>query len=249
MADFDSRKDDKQLVENEATMPKIEIPKELIEVIRVAILANREVSGSVALGGSVCALYCQHRTSIDVDFVLTDLRERFQEIREHLFELPDWKEARAKQPVLILGSLGGVEVGYRQLRRAAPLETQEIEFPEGKLTIPTLEELLRVKAFLLYDRNYTRDFFDFAELACLLETDKVVAALIPLDEKFGWEKQPSIILEVMKNLLNPNPHDYDTHGFETLRLLNPKLKTWAEVSEKCQEIGKALSMKIIGGKE
>ncbi len=147
MVEFDSRKADKQMTSDEGKeiVSCIEVPKELIEVIRVGVRAQQEVSGSVALGGAVCALYCQHRASIDIDFVLTDLRERFQEIRDHLFEMPDWKEARAKRPVLILGSLGGVEVGYRQLRRAAPLETQDIELPEGKLTIPTLEELIRVK--------------------------------------------------------------------------------------------------------
>lgn len=228
-------------------MTKIEIPKEIDEVIKVGVRANREVPGSVALGGSIVALYCQHRTSIDIDFVLTDLRERFEEIREHLFEIPDWKEARAKRPVLILGSLGGIEVGYRQLRRTIPLETNEIELPEGKLTVPTLQELLRVKAFLLYDRNYTRDFFDFAELSCLLEIEKVIDALGSLDEKFGWEKQPSVILEVIKNLVNPNPHDFEDakHGFDQLRLLKPKLKSWNDVEKKCREVGKMLSLKII----
>lgn len=232
-------------------MPNIEIPTELSEVMRAGVRANREVPGSIALGGSIVALYCHHRTSIDIDFVLADLRERFQEIREHLFEISGWKEARVKQPVLILGSLGNVEVGFRQLRRQVPLETEEVELPDGKLTIPTLRELLRVKAFLLYDRNFTRDFVDFAELACLLETDEVVRALTDLDEKFGWEKQPSIILEVIKALLSPSPHDFDDPkaGFDQLRMLEPMLKTWQAVSEKCQEIGKALSLTVIGGEK
>ncbi len=228
-------------------MPKIKIPDEILEIIKVGVRANREVPGSVALGGSIVALYCNHRTSVDIDFVLTDLRERFQEIREHLFEVPAWEEARARRPVLILGSLEGIEVGYRQLRRPMPLETTEIDLPEGKLTIPTLEELLRIKAFLLYERNFTRDFFDFAELACLFTTEQAVEALTVLDEKFGWEKQPSVILEVIKCLVNPNPHDFEDakHGFEQLRFLKPKLKTWAEVTSKCEEIGKALSLRVI----
>jgi hypothetical protein len=88
------------------------------------------------------------------------------------------------------------QVGYRQLRRTVPLETQELETPEGTLIIHTLEELLRVKAFPAYERNYTRDFVDFAELSCLLEPERVVEVLSVLDEKFQWEKQPSVILEV-----------------------------------------------------
>jgi hypothetical protein len=230
-------------------MPKIEVPIELIDVIKVGVKANSEISGSVALGGSIVALYCNHRTSTDIDFVLTDLKVRFQEIREHLFDVPDWKEARIKRPVLILGSLSGVEVVYRQLRRSVPLDTQEIQLPQGKLIIPTLLELIRIKAFLLYDRNYTRDFFDFAELSCLVGAENAVDSLLLLDEKFGWEKQPSIILEVIKSLINPNPHDLEDskHGFNQLKFINPKLKTWKQVAEKCNEIGKHLSFKAIKG--
>lgn len=249
MAEFASRKTGKQMNDSgkEQNAPAIKVPRELVKVIKAGVRANREVPGSVALGGAVCALFCHHRTSVDIDFVVSDLKERFQDIREHLFELSGWREARVRAPVLILGALDGVEVGYRQLRRSAPLERQEIELPEGKLVIPTLEELLRIKAFLLYDRDYTRDFVDFAELSCLLEPERVVDALSLLDEKFAWEKQPSIILEVAKRLLNPNPHDYGTHGFATLRLLSPKLTTWAAVAEKCQDIGRRLSLRILGG--
>src|SRR5438046_2860749 len=116
----------------------ITIPPELAAVVKVGVRAGREVPGSVALGGSVCALFAHHRESIDIDFVLADLNKRFQEVREHLFEVPGWKEARIRVPVLILGSLDGVEVGYRQLRRSAPLETQQVDTPEGALIIPTL---------------------------------------------------------------------------------------------------------------
>jgi hypothetical protein len=227
--------------------PSVMIPPELVEVIRVGVRANHEVPGSVALGGAVCALFAQHRASIDIDFVLTDLTDRFQEVREHLFALPGWQEARFRVPVLILGSLDGIEVGYRQLRCSMPLETQEVETPDGTLLIPTLEELLRIKAFLAYERNYTRDFVDFAELSCLLEPPQVVEALRTLDEKFQWEKQPSMILEITKTLLRPDPHDRETHGFATLRLLHPKLKTWDEVAAQCHEIGKRLSIRILGG--
>ena len=232
--------------ETAAQQPSLIIPSELVEVIRIGVRANHEVPGSVALGGAVCALFAQHRTSIDIDFVLTDLKDRFQEVREHLFELPGWQEARFRVPVLILGSLDGIEVGYRQLRRSVPLETQEGATPEGTLIIPTLEELLRVKAFLAYERNYTRGFVDFAELSCLLEPQQVVETLSTLDEKFKWEKQPSMILEITKALLRPEPHDRETHGFETLRLLHPKLKTWEEVAAQCHEIGRLLSIWMLG---
>lgn len=226
---------------------KIEIPEKLTNVVKAGVKAQKAVPGSVALGGSVCAIFVNHRASADIDFVLADLSERFQEVREHLFELPDWKEARVSVPVLILGSMGNVEVGYRQLRRKVPLETQEIETPEGVLVVPTIPELIRTKAFLVYDRNYTRDYFDLAELSCLLETDEVVDILSDLDERFQWEKQPTIVVEVIKKLISPNPHDlYDgKHGFEQLQFIEPRLKTWEDVAARCREIGEGLSVRVL----
>ena len=226
---------------------KIEIPEKLNKVVKAGVKAQKAVPGSIALGGSVCAIFVNHRASADIDFVLADLSQRFQEVREYLFELPEWKEARVSVPVLILGSMDGIEIGYRQLRRSVPLETQEIETPEGKLVVPTVPELIRTKAFLVYDRNYTRDYFDLAELSCLLETDEVVDILSDLDERFQWEKQPTIVVEVIKKLISPNPHDlYDgKHGFEQLQFIAPRLKTWEEVAARCREIGEGLSVRVL----
>lgn len=226
---------------------KIDIPEKLNSVVKAGIKAQRAVPGSVALGGSVCAIFVNHRASADIDFVLADLSQRFQEVRDHLFELPDWKEARVSVPVLILGSMDEIEIGYRQLRRSVPLETQEIETPDGTLVVPTVPELIRTKAFLVYDRNYTRDYFDLAELSFLLETDEVVDILSDLDERFQWEKQPTIVVEVIKKLISPNPHDlYDgKHGFEQLQFIAPRLKTWEEVAARCREIGERLSVRVL----
>ena len=49
------------------------IPGELANVVKVGVRANREVPGSIALGGAICALFAHHRASRDIDFVLTDL--------------------------------------------------------------------------------------------------------------------------------------------------------------------------------
>ena len=225
----------------------VPVPPELIAVVKIGVRAHREVPGSVAVGGTVCALFAHHRVSIDVDFVVSDLKDRFEEIRDHLLRLQGWREARVKVPVLILGSLDGIEVGYRQLRRSVPLETQEILTADGPLIVPSLVEMLRIKAFLAYDRDVTRDFVDFAELACLLDADTVVDALAVLDEKFTWEKQPSVVLEVTKALLRPDPHDYEMRGFEAMRFLKPRLRTWSAVVEKCQDIGRRLSVRLLGG--
>ncbi len=46
--------------------------------------------------------------------------------------------------------------GIRQLRRSAPLETEEVE----GLRVPTLAEMARIKAWLLATRNTLRDYLD-----------------------------------------------------------------------------------------
>ncbi|NOT49394.1 MAG: nucleotidyl transferase AbiEii/AbiGii toxin family protein [Acidobacteria bacterium] len=226
---------------------KIEVPDQLLDVIKAGVKANSEVPGSIALGGTICSLFAHHRLSSDIDFVLSDLSQRFDEVREHLFEIPEWKERRVSIPLTILGTLDGVRVGYRQLRRNTPLQTQVIETPLGELVVLTLDELIRTKAFLCYNRNYTRDFVDFAELSCLFEVEAVVEILSDLDKKFIWEKQPSILIEVIKKLLLPEPHDLNdtVHGFKQLRFLEPKLTSWDEIAARCREIGRLLSIKMV----
>lgn len=51
--------------------------------------------------------------------------------------------------------------------------------------MPTYDELLRIKAFLVLDRNYTRDHVDFLALAAHLEPERIEAALAPLDNLYG----------------------------------------------------------------
>jgi very-short-patch-repair endonuclease len=222
------------LIESPEIVPRI--PAELTHVV-----------DDIATGGSICALYSQHRVSVDIDFVVRSLREQFDEVRERLLEQPGWREARIRAPNFIAGSLDQIEVGFRQQRRQTPIETREVETPEGKLVIPTLEELLRIKALLAYERNYTRDFFDFAELASLLPREAVIDALLAIDAKLGWERQPTVLLEVTKALAHCEPRDLETHGFETFRLLNPKLKSWDEARAVCREIGRLLAERAIGG--
>jgi len=225
--------------------PTPTIPKDLQGIVRVGVLANHEVPGSVALGGTVCSLFAGHRLSQDIDFGMTDLRNRFDEVREKLLNVEGWKEARAQAPTLLLGSLHGVEIGFRQLRRNTPMETIEFSTESGPLIVPTFDELLVTKAYLISARNYTRDFVDFAELASLVSSKAVAESLTQIDRKFAWEKQPGILLNVMKSLMATAPHDGETHGFETFRWLSPKLKSWEQVQEKCREVGAILSRRVL----
>jgi len=223
------------------TPPEPRFRPEFARIVQAGVAANREVSGSIALGGTVCSLYAGHRLSRDIDFGMSDLRERFQTVREHLFELPDWKEARIRAPLLILGSLSGVDIGFRQLRRQTPIATVELNTDYGSLTVPSFDEMLMTKAYLLSERNYTRDFVDFAELSMLSTVARAAQILGGMDARFAWEKQPSVVLNVLKSLMAADPHDRDSHGYGTFKWLEPRLKSWEAVQERCRQIGTELS--------
>ena len=90
--------------------------------------------------------------------MLTDLVDRYAEVVEAVEASEGWvTSVRASSPPLtLLGSLDGVEAGLRQLRRRRPLEVEEVSVGERTLRVPTLPECLRVKAYLVVQRNATR---------------------------------------------------------------------------------------------
>jgi hypothetical protein len=57
--------------------------------------------------------------------------------------LDDWSTARLAAGKLILGELGGIETGVRQMVRRRPLEVEEVPLGNRVLRVPTLEEILR----------------------------------------------------------------------------------------------------------
>lgn len=132
---------------------------------------------AVLVGGTASALFAEHRTSYDADHVLTDLRNHFDQILGDLESVAGWETARVKRPVLILGSLDGVETGIRRLIRAEPLETEEIYAKGYKIVVPTEEEILRIKGALILKRNAMRDYLDFSALAKNLGGERIINAL------------------------------------------------------------------------
>ena len=136
---------------------------------------------SVAVGGTAAALYARHRVSLDVDFVSPMLRERFDEVADLLLGMPDFQIARTRRPVVILGQLAGDEIGLRQLRRAEPLEAVLID----GLWVPTLAEMIRVKAYLLSDRRAVRDFIDVCALVRTAGMEHAIAAMASFEDLYA----------------------------------------------------------------
>ena len=94
----------------------------------------------------------------------------------------DWVTNRVVPGKIILGQLGDIEAGVRQMIRTRPLETTQVTLPSGRtLTVPTAEETLRVKGFLLVRRNQTRDYLDVAALADRFGIDDAAEVLARIE--------------------------------------------------------------------
>ncbi len=217
-------------------------------VISAGVKAQRLVPGAVAVGGTAAALYAHHRVSEDTDHLLSSLRDRFEEVREALERSPEWKTARVQGPVLILGSIGGVQVGFRQSRRKSPIETTVLSTTHGPLTVPTLDELIGMKAYLAYTRNAARDYLDFAALSECAPEGAVQGSLLKTDERYGHLQTASAGLEVAKRLSEPNPYDLGQVNLSEYKGLTPAWRDWERVERICRHFGKLLGEQLaLGG--
>lgn len=134
----------------------------------------------ICVGGTAAALHARHRYSTDSDHVGATVREQFDEVKLALTEWEGWKTRRVRHPVAILGERHGIQLGVRQQRRRFPLDTTQVD----DLWVPTPEETLRIKAWMIADRRATRDFLDVAALGDLLGPERAQAALAPLSELY-----------------------------------------------------------------
>jgi len=224
-----------------------EAAREWNETMEAGVKAQQLIKEAVVVGGTASALYAGHRISFDTDHLLTSLPENFDEVLETLSQSSEWKTARTKRPVLILGSINGVEVGFRQMRRSEPLETVTLETPYGKLVAPTLGELIGMKAYLAYSRNATRDYLDFAALSECATEDLVLSSLLKLERQYGELQTASICLEVAKALAQPEPYDLSATDLSRYKALAPEWQDWKKTEEICRRYGLLLGEKIVEG--
>jgi hypothetical protein len=192
------------------------------------------------VGGTAVAIFAQHRLSRDADHALPDLRHRFDEVLAELEAVAGWRTARVKRPVLILGSLDGIETGVRQMIREQPLETQEVSIGDVRLVVLTEEELLRIKGVLILKRNATRDYLDFAALSERVGPVRVKEALASLDQLYPQTSGESALQQLQVQLANPMPYDLENTDLTEYRRLHPKWHDWNHVKEVCANIAVGL---------
>jgi hypothetical protein len=204
----------------------------LEDVLERAAELQQIVPGAVLVGGSAAAHHAGHRQSFDHDHVIGDLADRFDTILENLEALGDWSLARAKPGKIILGELGGIETGVRQMLRQRPLETEEVDIRGRTLTVPTEQEILRIKAWLAVSRNQTRDYLDIAALADHMGLPRAAEVLRHIDEYYADvnRRDEAVSSQVARQLADPQPRDAEvTRQLPAYRGLDPKWHDWRSV--------------------
>lgn len=198
------------------------------------------VPDAVLVGGSAAALYAGHRDSYDHDHVVADLRDRFDMMLEALESEGDWVTNRVQPGKIILGQLGDIEAGVRQMIRTRPLETTQVTLASGRvLRVPTVEETLRIKAFLIVRRNQTRDYLDVAALATHYGVPAAAGVLARIDEYYTDQHGggSGVAAQVTRQLAEPRPKDVSvTRELHAYRNLAPRWSDWKEVRSVCLRI-------------
>lgn len=203
------------------------------------------VPDAVLVGGSAAALYAGHRDSYDHDHVVADLRDRFDVVLEALESEGEWVTNRVRPGKIILGSLGDIETGVRQLIRRRPLETAEIELGSGRLLrVPTPDETLRIKAFLIVRRNQTRDYLDVAALSARYGTERAAAILSGIDEYYADQRseEEGVRSQLVRQLSEPKPADFAvTAELGAYRNLSDRWTDWSNVVAACRALAEQIA--------
>jgi hypothetical protein len=202
------------------------------------------VPDAVLEGGSAATLYAGHRDSFDHDHILTDLSDRIDMVLEALESDGEWVTNRVRPGKIILGQLGDIEAGVRQMIRKRPLEVTQLTLPSGRtLRVPTAAETLRIKAFLVVRRNQTRDYIDVVALAERYGVEESADVLASIDDYYADQHGGGrgVAAQVARQLADPRPADASvTRQLAAYRNLKPRWTDWKQVRAACRALATAM---------
>lgn len=156
----------------------------------------------------------------------------------------EWVTNRVRPGKIILGELGDIEAGVRQLIRSVPLETQLVRLPSGRqVQVPTAQETLRIKGFLIVKRNQTRDYLDVAALATRYGEGAAARTLAEIDRFYTDPEQTGTPLadQLVRQLADPRPKDArTTTNLANYKALGPRWHQWSTVVDSCRIIAQRI---------
>ena len=219
-------------------MPGLARP-DLVRVLESAARLQEVVPDAVLVGESAAALWASHRTSFDHDHVLADLSARFDAVLDAIEATEGWVTNRVTPGKIILGELGDIETGVRQLIRSRPLEVTEVALPSGQtLRVPTPDEILRIKGYLVVRRNQVRDYLDVAALSDRYGIAHAAAVLGHIDGYYADQRGPGaegVATQLARQLADPHPADARTiKQLGSYKGLDARWTDWDSVSGVCR---------------
>lgn len=208
---------------------------QFVALLESAAHLQRLVPGAVLVGGSAAILYADHRESTDHDHVVADLADRFEMVLEAVEDDEGWATNRITPGKVILGNLDGIEAGVRQMIRKVPLEVTTVTLPSGgEVSVPTIEETLRIKAFLVVRRNQTRDYLDLAALSEHLGVDRAAETLARIDDYYADQDETGdgVASQLVRQLSDPQPADRSViDQLPSYRRLRKRWSDWSTVTD------------------
>lgn len=213
---------------------------ELVRVLESAARLQEVVPDAILVGGSAAALWANHPSS-DHDHVLADLSTRFDAVLEAIEATDGWVTNRVTPGKIILGDLGDIESGIRQLIRNRPLEVTEVTLPSGQvLRVPTPDETLRIKGYLIVRRNQVRDYLDVAALADRYGIAHAAGVLRHIDVYYSDQRGPEsqdVATQLARQLANPRPADSRTiQQLDRYKGLDARWTNWGNVTSVCRSL-------------
>ena len=214
---------------------------ELLRVLESAAILQEVVPDAVLVGGSAAALWANRRASFDHDHVLLDLAARFDAVLEAVEATDGWVTNRVAAGKIILGELGDIESGVRQLIRNVPLEVADVTLPSGRtIRVPTPDEALRIKGYLIVRRNQVRDYLDVAALSDRYGIPHAAGVLGHIDDYYSDQRghEPEgVATQLARQLADPRPADAGTiKQLGHYKGLDARWADWKNVTDVCRSV-------------
>ncbi len=142
---------------------------------------------------------------------------------------------------VILGELGDIESGVRQLIRKRPLEVTEVGLPSGHvLRAPTPDETLRIKGYLIVRRNRVRDYLDVAALSERYGISHAADVLGHIDTCYSDQRDSGadgVATQLARQLADPRPADTRTlQQLDRCKGLDTRWTDWNNVTDVCRSV-------------
>jgi RND superfamily putative drug exporter len=119
------------------------------------------------------------------------------------------------------------------------METTNVLLPTGdRLQIPTGAETLRLKSFLVIQRNSTRDYTELSELIDSMDTHTAAEVLTGMDRYYSGPSARDhwVATQLVRRLADPRPADGPD-----VALSGPDAETeWARVRQRCLSVAVAM---------